>query len=559
MVNVFQTQKANVASLPTLTESTYSQTHTIDANPTKHLENSTASYVRMSFLLWEYKQAYSKKEYRELLRKCAWDKGTTEQRRALKLAKHFKDFARRQKALTQIPVTTLFKLCSDNYKSIIEELKQFDDEDITCDRVFKLIEDRAAQLKKKKESRIPQKPSIWRRNCRGERYPHFPPTYEKDEQTGILTQKLMDNYGLIPQEILREAIFDLYQKYTFGEHKETNADDVNDVVEDARENSEDNINNTEPPVKPNQDQTIEEKWQQLNQQLKADIENISEISQETGLLIFSNCQQWEAAVPTFKRWSAISNICERDEKLLKSLSNYAYGNYPEWRMNWGAMLTSYDNFEQELEWVASIVRIDSFIAMGYKIPAVVEVKFGEYEGRQGRIVELHGDNTAPILVEFDDFREYFHWNDLEIIQQAQTFARYTTVEELRGEEYLHEPEESDIELEATPLEKAVEALVNGSWEDIRNIFNEYPQIKEQAWDTLSSKQRQRVISITPEIVKVLNQARKEGVIAEYKEIAVGVYQVKLPGKLLWEQRAFHEIEIRHYLEGWSEAMTKKVK
>ena len=50
---------------------------------------------------------------------------------------------------------------------------------------------------------------------------------------------------------------------------------------------------------------------------------------------------------------------------------------------------------------------------------------------------------------------------------------------------------------------------------------------------------------------------KDGVIAEYKEIAVGVYQVRLPGKILWEQRAYHEIEMRHYLRGWREKMGSK--
>ncbi|MEO1378124.1 MAG: hypothetical protein AAFW70_28395, partial [Cyanobacteria bacterium J06635_10] len=83
-----------------------------------------------------------------------------------------------------------------------------------------------------------------------------------------------------------------------------------------------------------------------------------------------------------------------------------------------------------------------------------------------------------------------------------------------------------------------------------------PEIKEEAWNALSSEQKRRVVDITPETVKVLNQAKKDGVIQEYKEIAVGVYQIKLPSTILWEQRAFHEIEIRHYLKGWREAMEK---
>lgn len=535
-----------------LEQSTYSQSHNIDANPTLQLEKSTEAYLHTSFLLWEYKKNCNKKQYRELLQEYGWDKGATEQRRALKLAQHYQGFVHRPHALFQIPVTTLLRLCSNKYKPIIQEL-EVTSQEITFGYVTQLIKDREAKLKKDKESQLPDKPSIWKRNCRGERYPDFPPVYEKDEQTGILTQKLMDEYGLIPQYILRVAIFNFYNKYILESVEESVVHDVDNVVNDTPESDDYDYN--EPDIQSNQSQTVEEKWSQLNQQLKADIENIGEISQENGQLIFESCQRWEAAVPTTKRWSSIANICGYSEKLLKYLSDYAYSNHPEWRHSWGAMLASFDNFEQELEWVPSIIRIDALIAMGYKIPATVEVKLGEHKGCQGRIVELHGDTTAPILVEFDDFQKYFHWNELDIIASASTFARYSTVEELQQSEYLEEPSESDIEVEQTPLEKAVDALITGNWEDIRNIFNEHPQVKEQAWKALNATQRQRIIDITPEIVRVLNIAKKDGVISEYKEIAVGVYQVKLPGKILWEQRAYHEIEMRHYLKSWRDKIS----
>ena len=537
-----------------LQKSTYSEAHDIDADPVKHLESSTAEYLHMSFLLWEYKRAYSKREYRELLQEYGWDKGATEEKRALKLASHFEDFAYRPHALIQIPVTTLLKLCSDKYKSIVDELKQFEDEDITCDRVLKLIKEKQAELKKEKELELPEKPSIWKRNCRGERYVGLPPLYEKDHQTGILIQKLMDDYGFLPQWIIREAVADLYEKIAEGQHEGS----VAMYVDESQENScSDNSN--EPVVPVNHCQTVEEKWFNLMQLLKADIESIAQISLKTGELIFENCLSWEAAVPLDKKWSAISNICGRDETLLKHLSNYAYGNNEEWRHSWGAILASYDKLEQEWEWVGTAIRIDALIAMGYKPTTIVEVKAGEYGSMRGKVTKLceNIDINKPILVKFDDFQEYFHWSELEIVSESETFAYYTTVEQLQEEEYLEEPEESDIELEPTLLDKAIDILIQGNWEEIRNIFNEHPEIKEQAWDGLSSEQKRRVVDITPETVKVLTNAKKDGVIQEYKEIAVGVYQVKLPNKLLWEQRAFHEIEIRHYLRRWREAMAKK--
>ncbi|MEO0844166.1 MAG: hypothetical protein AAF063_35630, partial [Cyanobacteria bacterium J06643_5] len=265
-----------------LEKSTYSQTNNIDANPVKHIESSTKEYLHASFLLWEYKNSYNKKEYRELLQEFAWDKGATEQRRALKLAEHYQDFVHRPHALFQIPVTTLLKLCSDKYKPIIKQL-EVTSQEITFDYVSQLIKDRAAQLKKEKESQVPSLPSIWKRNSRQERYAQYPPLYEKDEQTGILTQKLIDEYGLTPQYIFRESIFNFYNKYTSEPVEETIVHDVDDVVEDESESND--YDNNEPDIKSNQSQTVEEKWSQLNQQLETDIENIGEVSKENGQLI----------------------------------------------------------------------------------------------------------------------------------------------------------------------------------------------------------------------------------------------------------------------------------
>ncbi|MGB3650277.1 MAG: hypothetical protein WBA41_03585 [Rivularia sp. (in: cyanobacteria)] len=529
-----------------LQKSTYCETHNIDTDPIKHLEGSTIEYLHVSFLLWEYKRAYSKREYRELLDGYGWDKGSSEERRALKLAEHFQDFAHRPHALIQIPVTTLLRLCSEKYKPIIEELNQLDEDDITCDRVLDLIKERQALLKKEKEkeSELPEKPSIWRRKCRGERYAQFPPVYENDQQTGVLTQKLMDEYGLIPQAILREAVADLYQKITEGQPEESAAPDVNGVG--VRVNDDNHYSEPIPSV--NQIPTVKDKWQELNEQLQADVDDIGFLDRQTGNLIAENCQRWEAAVPQEKRWNAIASITNRDGTSLKHLSNYAVNHNPQWRETWGATLASYQNFEQELTWVGTDIRNDALVSMGFDIPATVEIKIGNLRNRQGKVIGLNGENITPILVKVDGFNNYFHWSELEVVEETSRFRSYTSASE--AQEYLEEPQESDIELEPTPLDKAIDVLIQGDWKDIRIIFNQYPEIKGEAWNALSVEQKRRVIDITPESVKVLNKAKKEGVIEEYKEITNGVYEIKLPGTLIWENRAFHEIEIYHQLRRW---------
>ncbi|MEH2069713.1 MAG: hypothetical protein V7K47_16395 [Nostoc sp.] len=77
--------------------------------------------------------------------------------------------------------------------------------------MLELIEQRKALLKTQKQEQQKQI-SIWRRTPKGDRYCQFPPQYEEDHQTGVLTQELIDGYGLLPQQILREAIADYHAK-----------------------------------------------------------------------------------------------------------------------------------------------------------------------------------------------------------------------------------------------------------------------------------------------------------------------------------------------------------
>jgi hypothetical protein len=201
----------------TLTSIAYSQQHQVDSSPTKHIEESTLSYLHTSFLLWEYKTSYDAREYRQLLDDYGWDKGSSEEQRALKIAKHFQQFVNCPEQLAPIPITILLKLCSKNYRPIIDLLVNYPPSGLTCQIVLDLIEERETLLKAEKQQQLElekekEKLSIWRRTPKGERYCQFPPQW--DDQTGVLTQKLIDEYGMIPQTILKEAVADYYVKIT---------------------------------------------------------------------------------------------------------------------------------------------------------------------------------------------------------------------------------------------------------------------------------------------------------------------------------------------------------
>ena len=452
------------------------------------------------------------------------------------------------------------RLCSKNYQVLIEKLQDIPIGGLTCKLVLELIEERRKFLKSQKTEK---KVGNWRATPDGNRYYTFGKIMEDDHQTGVLTDKLIEQLGLSPQRIVRMAIADYFQKLTDIEEPqqevENTASDTSDVnVNDSSTQEIKQNPTTQETTSTSSSQTVEERWEELAQQLIDDVNNIGRISPDCGQLIVESCQRWEATVPQDKRWDSISSILRHDMISLKHLSNYAYNHNPQWRETWGVNLANYHSFEQELEWVDTDVRNDALVSMGFDIPATVEIKTGNFQNRQGKVIGLNGENINPILVKVDGFNHYFHWTELEVIKETARSRFYASAEESQ-EEYLEEPEESDLELEMTPLDKGIDALIQGNWEDIKNIFNQHPEIKEQAWNALSKEQQQKVNNIVPETIRVLNKAKREGVISEYKEIANGVYKIKLPGTLIWESRAFHEIEIYHQLRKWRETVSYSTK
>ncbi|BAY19875.1 hypothetical protein NIES21_57450 (plasmid) [Anabaenopsis circularis NIES-21] len=217
----------------TITSISYLQKHQLDPNPTAHIETSSLKYLHAAFLLYEYKTTYSKKEYRTLLDTYGWDKGSSEEKRALKIAENFQQFLTCPQHLAAIPVTILLRLCSLQYKPIISQLQDYPIGGLTCKLVLELIEERKALLKTQKQEQQKQI-SIWRRTPKGDRYCQFPPQWEEDHQTGVLTQELIDGYGLLPQQILREAIADYHAKIKSQEKEQSQEETAeSEVVESS--------------------------------------------------------------------------------------------------------------------------------------------------------------------------------------------------------------------------------------------------------------------------------------------------------------------------------------
>ncbi len=214
----------------------YTEQKYIHSNPTEHIEQSTLEYLYAAFSLYECKQTLNRKQYRALLEEYGWDKGSAEERRSLKIAENFQAFVGCPEHLAVLPVSVLLRLCSKNYKVLIEKLQDIPIGGLTCRLVLELIKERGKFLKSQKTEK---KVGNWQATPDGNRYYTFGKIMEDDDQTGVLTDKLIEQSGLSPQKIVRMAIANLYDNL----QAEIPTDKISSLIElITDEETEDNIN-----------------------------------------------------------------------------------------------------------------------------------------------------------------------------------------------------------------------------------------------------------------------------------------------------------------------------
>ncbi|MBD2609001.1 hypothetical protein H6G81_31895 [Scytonema hofmannii FACHB-248] len=160
------------------------------------LSDATETILRYAFFLADLKKTHSKKEYKQILLHYGF---SGEEKKYLKVAAAFEKFS--PDNLAPIEPATIFQLAqnSNKYQPVLDQL--LDLAEISQTAVRDLIKKHRTPKQAKT-----QKPSIWRRTKNGARYCQIPPIHEVDETTGTTLQKMIDEEGLLPQQIVAEAI-----------------------------------------------------------------------------------------------------------------------------------------------------------------------------------------------------------------------------------------------------------------------------------------------------------------------------------------------------------------
>ncbi|BAZ18800.1 hypothetical protein NIES4071_106850 (plasmid) [Calothrix sp. NIES-4071] len=81
-----------------------------------------------------------------------------------------------------------------------------------------------------------------------------------------------------------------------------------------------------------------------------------------------------------------------------------------------------------------------------------------------------------------------------------------------------------------------------SWEEISKVLKAHEQYKQTAWDALTQAERKRVLEMTPPTIKRLNHAKREGLIADFREVSLGLYEIRYNGCCLWETVFEYRVE-----------------
>lgn len=507
-------------NLPTIATERNTEQNYIDSNPTEHIEQSSLEYLYAAFSLYECKQTLNRKQYRALLEEYRWDKGTTEERRSLKIAENFQAFVGCPEHLAVLPVPILLRLCSKNYQVLIEKLQDIPIGGLTCKLVLELIKERGKFLKSQRKEK---KVGNWRATPDGNRYYTFGKIMEDDHQTGVLTDKLIEQLGFSPQQIARMAIADFYDNQIV-EIPTDKISSLTDLITDEKESNTINSEDVESPInwesKQQEFESLLQKDTEYtdseytdeseidseedvkevldNTQAETQITSEASISEEleiiptppelTAKLQFIRslpmpfnskdkniaCEVVSSIASTCDTWESIATVTQRDSMSLAFIIGFLEDEQKAWFENLPKLLAEYAvTHPEELIWVDGVTRTKALAFMGFEVGSKVEIITNHHncKGRRGHIVDLSMTNKIPIGVRFPGIRKYFYYTDLKLVCN-----------------------QNEDDAASEDISKKVEMLLQATcWEEVISTTENWAEeLKSTVWQKLTEEERQHL-------------------------------------------------------------------
>ncbi len=175
------------------------------ADASRKLQRCTIDILEFSSYLKEQKRVMKRKNYKELVVSLGLE---GEDRNYIKVSATFSDFDSKDLALVEPATIFLLAKSSKKYQSVIDQLKN--ETNITQQRVREFI---TLNRKAQKEKSSDTNGSVWRQTQKGKKYCQIGAIHEEDEFSGTVIQRIVDEKGVPPQTVVRNAM-SLVQAYS---------------------------------------------------------------------------------------------------------------------------------------------------------------------------------------------------------------------------------------------------------------------------------------------------------------------------------------------------------
>lgn len=184
----------------------------------------------------------------------------------------------------------------------------------------------------------------------------------------------------------------------------------------------------------------------------------------------------------------------------------------------------------------------------------VKTSFTAVEAPQEEVV--NENQTAPVLEEASNFvhswdedlvavedteveetSDYNPWNDEDsVTKDTWSFELEETEDFIEDYELLTTQSQT-----GAPHQELVQALRAATcWQEISVAFHTHDEYKHEAWNALTEVERRRILELTPPAILKLSNAKREGLIGDFRVEREGVYQIRenfnLPWDIVFEHR-----------------------